>query len=123
MLRLGLREAESGGALLVAEAVHRQVVLQASAARAVRPQVGTARPRDGSANPRVCPLRSSGRHGQVVRLAHPDIATARPDFGAAQPDPATAQPDMATAAPDLVTAQPDTATAGPDPRTAQPDTE
>src|SRR5258708_24941586 len=111
MLRLGSGDAESGAAHLVAGAVHPQVVAKATAAREVRHQDGNARPRDGTANPRVCPLPSSGRHGQVVRLEHPDIATAPPDLRAAQPDLATAQPDTATAAPDVATAQPDTATA------------
>jgi hypothetical protein len=72
-----------------------------SAARAVRHQDGDARRGDGNAKPRVCPLGSSGRRAQVVRLAHQDIATAAPILGAARPDIATTHPDIATAEPIL----------------------
>ena len=121
MLRPGPRDAESGGADLVAVLSIVRSDPQVSAARAVGLQDAAARLRDGNTNPRVCTLRSSGPSWLAVRSAPPDTRTAQPDRASAAPDSATAQPDSATAASDMATPQPDSANAQPGLATTQPD--
>jgi hypothetical protein len=117
---------------------------QTSAARVFRHRDGAARHRDGHANPRVCPPRSSGFSALVVRLgnsghqdgiARPRHGSARHRDGAARHRDGHANPQVCPPwssgfsalvvtlpTPDTRTAQPDRATAAPDLATARPDT-